>query len=82
MLCGTSRADGCCGAVVNPRGARREQSLDPAQPGARVPRKVIKGGSYLCAPSYCYRFRPAARSPQAIDSSTGRLGFRGIVNAR
>ncbi|MFM1987975.1 MAG: hypothetical protein RJA99_932 [Pseudomonadota bacterium] len=41
-----------------------------------VPVKVIKGGSYLCAPEYCQRYRPAARHPQAIDSPTGHIGFR------
>jgi formylglycine-generating enzyme len=47
-------------------------------PGA-IPRRVIKGGSHLCAPSYCLRYRPAARQGQAIDSSTGHLGFRRIA---
>lgn len=47
-----------------------------AEPGSRVPRRVLKGGSYLCAPEYCLRFRPAARSPQADDSSTTHIGFR------
>jgi sulfatase modifying factor 1 len=44
-----------------------------------IPRRVIKGGSHLCAPSYCLRYRPAARQGQAIDSSTGHLGFRRIA---
>jgi formylglycine-generating enzyme required for sulfatase activity len=44
-----------------------------------VPRRVIKGGSHLCAPNYCLRYRPAARQGQAIDSSTSHLGFRCIV---
>lgn len=38
--------------------------------------KVIKGGSYLCAPNYCQRYRPAARHAQAIDTTAGHLGFR------
>jgi formylglycine-generating enzyme len=42
---------------------------------AAAPR-VIKGGSHLCAASYCRRYRPAARSAQAIDTSTGHIGFR------
>jgi sulfatase modifying factor 1 len=46
---------------------------------ARVPRKVMKGGSHLCAPNYCRRYRPAARMPQAIDTSTSHLGFRCVV---
>ena len=45
----------------------------------RIPRKVMKGGSFLCAPNYCRRYRPAARMPQAIDTSTCHLGFRCIV---
>jgi formylglycine-generating enzyme required for sulfatase activity len=44
-----------------------------------MPRKVIKGGSHLCAPNYCRRYRPAARMAQAVDTSTSHLGFRCIV---
>jgi sulfatase modifying factor 1 len=54
----------------------RELSHDPCQPEVRIPRKVLKGGSFLCSPSYCLRFRPAARSPQAIDTGMSHLGFR------
>jgi formylglycine-generating enzyme len=39
-------------------------------------RRVIKGGSHLCAPSYCLRYRPAARQGQEVRSTTGHLGFR------
>lgn len=59
-----------------------ERPLDPAAyPGADpgLLRKVIKGGSYLCAPNYCRRYRPAARHPQAIDTGTCHIGFRCIV---
>jgi sulfatase modifying factor 1 len=66
----TAVAAPCCG------GDARERSFDPCQPGTRIPRKVLKGGSFLCAPSYCLRFRPAARSPQAIDTGMSHLGFR------
>jgi formylglycine-generating enzyme len=45
----------------------------------RIPRKVIKGGSHLCAPNYCLRYRPAARQAEAVDTSTGHIGFRCIV---
>lgn len=73
-------APACCGAPqprVNPPGGREALSVDPAQPiTARVPRKVMKGGSYLCAPNYCRRYRPAARLPQAVDTATCHLGFR------
>jgi sulfatase modifying factor 1 len=65
----------CC-VPVNPRGGGREASLDPAQPQFRVPRKVIKGGSHLCADSYCLRYRPAARRPQTIDTGMSHIGFR------
>jgi len=70
----------CC-TPENPRGARREESFDPAQPGIRIPRKVVKGGSHLCAPSYCLRYRPAARQGEAVDTSTAHLGFRCVSRA-
>jgi sulfatase modifying factor 1 len=57
-------------------GDARERSYDPCQPQTRIPRKVLKGGSFLCSPSYCLRFRPAARSPQMIDTGMSHLGFR------
>jgi formylglycine-generating enzyme required for sulfatase activity len=43
------------------------------------PRRVIKGGSYLCAPNYCLRYRPAARQAQAVDTSTSHIGFRCVL---
>jgi formylglycine-generating enzyme len=52
-----------------------------SEPGAHIPRRVIKGGSHLCAPSYCLRYRPAARQGEAIDSSTSHIGFRCVVRA-
>jgi formylglycine-generating enzyme len=67
----------CC-VPVNPRGGAQARSYDPAQPLVRIPRKVIKGGSYLCAPNYCQRYRPAARHPQMIDTATCHIGFRCI----
>jgi formylglycine-generating enzyme len=71
----------CC-VPVNPRGGDLESSLDPAQPQFRVPRKVIKGGSHLCADSYCLRYRPAARRPQMIDTGMSHVGFRCAWPAR
>jgi len=68
----------CC-TIDNPRGGEPEQSYDPRTPDIKIPRKVMKGGSYLCAPNYCRRYRPAARMAQAIDTSTCHLGFRCIV---
>jgi formylglycine-generating enzyme len=50
----------------------------PEHPAA-IERRVIKGGSHLCAPSYCLRFRPAARQFEAVDTSTSHIGFRCVV---
>ena len=71
----------CCSGVTNPRGGVRDKSYDPRMPGVRIPRKVMKGGSYLCAPNYCRRYRPAARMAQPVDTSTCHLGFRCIVRS-
>ena len=70
----------CCGSF-NPRGGKREESFDPCMPEIAIPRKVMKGGSFLCAPNYCRRYRPAARMAQPVDTSTCHLGFRCIVRA-
>jgi sulfatase modifying factor 1 len=72
---------GCCTATHNPRGGSREASFDARAPESPIPRKVMKGGSFLCAPNYCRRYRPAARMAQPIDTSTCHLGFRCIVRA-
>lgn len=69
----------CC-IPQNPRGPRAEESYDPCQQ-AQIPRKVLKGGSHLCAPNYCRRYRPAARFPEPVDTSTCHVGFRCIVRA-
>lgn len=61
-----------------PRTTRAEDSYDPAQPQFRIPRRTIKGGSYLCADSYCQRYRPAARRPQMVDTGMSHIGFRSI----
>ena len=68
----------CC-VPQNPRGAKEAESYDPAQPQIRIPRKVLKGGSHLCSYNYCRRYRPAARFPEPIDTSTCHVGFRCIV---
>jgi formylglycine-generating enzyme required for sulfatase activity len=73
---GTEHA--CC-VPRNPRATSPEASLVADQPGAHIPRKVIKGGSHLCAPNYCLRYRPAARQSEAIDTSTSHIGFRCAV---
>jgi formylglycine-generating enzyme required for sulfatase activity len=71
-----SEPDKPCCVPVNPRGGEKETSMDPLQPQFRVPRKVIKGGSHLCADNYCLRYRPAARRPQMIDTGMSHVGFR------
>ena len=67
----------CC-VPRNPRVIAADGSgPDPAP----IARRVIKGGSHLCAPSYCLRYRPAARQAQEVDTSTSHLGFRCIVRS-
>jgi formylglycine-generating enzyme required for sulfatase activity len=71
----------CC-IPENPRGGREDQSYAPCEPGIMIPRRVLKGGSHLCAPNYCRRYRPAARHPQPVDTSTSHVGFRCIIRER
>lgn len=68
----------CC-VPRNPKVPTAEESFCKNQPGAGIPRKVLKGGSFLCAPSYCRRYRPAARQGEAVESSASHIGFRCIV---
>ena len=68
----------CC-VPRDPRVDTPEHSYAPQQPGGHIPRRVVKGGSYLCAPNYCLRYRPAARQGQAIETSTAHLGFRCVI---
>jgi formylglycine-generating enzyme len=72
-------AHACC-APRNPRVTEPTDSFVPGQPGAHIPRRVIKGGSHLCAPNYCLRYRPAARQGEAVDTSTQHIGFRCVVH--
>lgn len=73
----TSR--GSCCASDNPRIDTLDGSYDDNEPGgAHVPRRVVKGGSYLCAANYCQRYRPSARQAQQVESSMSHLGFRCI----
>jgi formylglycine-generating enzyme required for sulfatase activity len=65
----------CC-SPRNPRVSSPDKSYAP---GETIPRRVIKGGSHLCAPNYCLRYRPAARQGEAVDTSTGHIGFRCVV---
>jgi formylglycine-generating enzyme required for sulfatase activity len=72
-------ADKPCCVPDNPRGGDLDGSLDRNQPQFAIPRKVIKGGSHLCADSYCRRYRPAARRPQMVDTGMSHIGFRCVV---
>jgi formylglycine-generating enzyme len=75
----TERAAPRCCVPRNPRVTSPQASLVPGEPGAHIPRRVIKGGSHLCAPNYCLRYRPAARQGEAVDTATAHLGFRCVV---
>lgn len=68
----------CC-TVSNPRGGTLNRSFDPLQPEIKIGRKVLKGGSHLCAINHCQRYRPAARHPEMIDTSTSHIGFRCVT---
>jgi len=68
-------ASPCC-VPRNPRGAAEADSRDPCTPDIAIGRGVLKGGSHLCAPNYCQRYRPAARFAQPVDTSTSHVGFR------
>ncbi|WP_170849717.1 formylglycine-generating enzyme family protein [Tardiphaga sp. OK245] len=74
----TDAPKACC-IPENPRGGREDQSYDACQPNIRIPRKVLKGGSHLCAPNYCRRYRPAARHAEPVDTSTSHVGFRCVT---
>ncbi len=71
----------CC-VPRNPRVDSAERSYAAGQPGEHIAREVIKGGSHLCAPNYCLRYRPAARQGEAVDTSTAHIGFRCIARPR
>jgi sulfatase modifying factor 1 len=68
----------CC-VPHNPRVTSPDHSYAVGQPGGRFPRRVTKGGSHLCAPNYCLRYRPAARQGETVETSTGHIGFRCIA---
>jgi formylglycine-generating enzyme required for sulfatase activity len=72
-------AEHSCCAPRNPRVLSPDGSYEVGRPGETIPRRVTKGGSHLCAPNYCHRYRPAARQGEAVDTSTGHIGFRCIV---
>jgi Sulfatase-modifying factor enzyme 1 len=73
------------------RGHPAEPAVDPQGPDEALaaryasqtgPSVVIKGGSYLCAPNFCARYRPAARQPQELSLGASHLGFRTVLNLR
>jgi formylglycine-generating enzyme len=74
-------AKACCGGI-SIQEKNRELSYDPQMPGIKIPRRVIKGGSFLCAPNYCRRYRPAARMAQPIDTAACHVGFRLIFKKK
>lgn len=62
-------------------------AVDPAGPAPEIaarfsatgmPQIVVKGGSWLCAPNFCLRYRPSARQPQEPDLSSNHIGFRTV----
>ncbi|ANY21003.1 Serine/threonine-protein kinase pkn1 [Tsuneonella dongtanensis] len=61
-------------ATDNPRGPSEADAYDPMNPG--FPSRTVKGGSYLCAPNYCQRYRPASRQGRDTGLGTSNVGFR------
>jgi len=66
------------GLCCSPSFARGADLDDPTRPFAR---RVLKGGSVLCAANYSFRYRPAARVPESIDTSACHIGFRCVVRS-
>jgi formylglycine-generating enzyme len=64
----------CCSPSAHAEGTVAEGTVS-----THIARKVIKGGSHLCAPNYCLRYRPAARQSETVDTSTAHIGFRCIT---
>lgn len=65
-----ARKQSCCTLMM--------RKMSGAEPSELVQR-VVKGGSHLCSAEYCFRFRPAARQGESVDTSTGHIGFRCVV---
>lgn len=72
-------ASRCCSAKTSPGG---DEAASHAPGDPPIPRKVLKGGSHLCAPNYCKRYRPAARHAHPIDTSASHIGFRCVFRTR
>src|SRR5204863_71547 len=62
--------------AANPTGPA--DSSDPNEPG--IPKRVTKGGSFLCTDQYCARYMPGGRGKEAPDTGTNHLGFRLVTN--
>jgi formylglycine-generating enzyme required for sulfatase activity len=76
---GHATPDHPCCTPHNPRVISAEESNEAGMSASSIPRRVTKGGSHLCAPNYCLRYRPAARQGQAVDSTTSHIGFRCVA---
>ena len=74
-------ADKPCCIPHNPETTAAGPDYLPDQSEGQIPRRVLKGGSHLCAPNYCLRYRPAARQGEAVDTSASHIGFRCISRA-
>ena len=77
---GTLLGIGDDAAVIETGGPPEIRALDPDEPN--TPKHVIKGGSFLCADDYCFRYRPAARTPGPPDSGASHIGFRTVLRER
>jgi formylglycine-generating enzyme len=73
-------AHACC-VPEDPRVEGPRAASDQLRPGADIPQRVVKGGSYLCSTNYCFRYRPAARQGQSVDTSSAHIGFRCVLRA-
>jgi len=69
------------GAQVDPRGPAKALAAQFSHPEIG-PRTVIKGGSWLCSPGFCMRYRPSARQPQDTGLGTNHIGFRIVLSTR
>ncbi len=74
---GHEPAEHACCTPMNPRVTEPDAADGNGLP--HIPRRVTKGGSHLCAPNYCHRYRPAARQGEPVDTATSHIGFRCIV---
>jgi formylglycine-generating enzyme required for sulfatase activity len=69
---------GVAGKDQDPAGPSAAEAFDPAEPGSTRPKHVVKGGSFLCADDFCFRYRPAARQAGPPDTGSSHVGFRTV----